>query len=270
MESVFRRVKSGYEASASGCAGWYPDVLHGGAVAGFISHFCTSYPTSKPMRLARVTVDLFKPVIRNHLEVSVEVLRNSKNLQVLEAKLLRKGSLVAKASVLKIRENASIGLACHDSSDKLDFPDPVNVFKLTNPSMNEIRNFAKDAVEINRVEGMPFDEDGPGSLWIRPKLNLIEGESMHPGISAIVAADFGNAISSVFPLDSHIYINADLGVEFYRMPRGEWIGVESITHNTQDGVGLVQTKLYDREGLIGGAHQCLVMDTREHFFKGVN
>ena len=270
MESVFRRVKSGYEASDAGCAGWYPDVLHGGAVAGFISHFCLSYPTTKPMRLARVTVDLFKPVVRDHLEVSVSVIRDSRNLQVLEAKLLRKGVLVAQASMLKIRESNSAKITRHDSQSSLNFPEPIQTLQLTNPSMTAIKNFAKDAVEINRVKGMPFVENGPGSLWIRPKLNLIEGESMHAGIGAIVAADFGNAISSVVPIDSHIYINADLGVEFYRMPESDWIGVESVTHNTEDGVGLVQTALYDRKGLIGSAHQCLVMDTRENFFKGVN
>jgi hypothetical protein len=270
MESVFSRTKSGYEASDAGCSGWYPDVLHGGAVAAFIAHFCAAYPTQQSMRLVRITVNLFKPVIRNNLEVVVEPIRDSKYLQVLEAKLLRKGGLVATASVLKIRERASQDLTEHDSDETLEFPEPINAFKFANPSARDIRNFASHAVELNRVSGMPFVENGPGSLWVRPKLQLIENEPLLPGLNAIIAADFGNAISSVFPIHSHVYINPDLGVELYRLPQGEWVGIKSVTHNTNEGIGLVQTKLYDRKGLVGSAHQSLVIDSRERFFKGVN
>ena len=266
MTAIFDQVNHIYKASELGCAGWYPNVLHGGVVAGLVAHECFSFPTSKKMRMVRFTLDIIRPVLKDQLKVKINVIRDSRNLQVLEAELHRLDKMVAKASMLKVRDSEFSDLEEHHSSEKLDFPEIDDEFSELF-SFSQGMSFAKDAVDIRRVEGIPFIENGPGSVWIRPKIPLIHNSPLSPELTAVIISDFGNAISSVLPVKDHVFINADLGVQFYRYPKSQWIGLKSETLNTSDGVGLVHSKLYDLEGLIGIAHQGLVMDTRDRFFQ---
>ena len=76
----------------------------------------------------------------------------------------------------------------------------------------------------------------------------------------VAAADFGNGISSVVPIDSHIFINPDLSVHVTRPPVGEWVALAAVTHPTDRGVGLAESAMYDRDGRIGRAVQSLLLD----------
>ncbi|MFN5717066.1 MAG: acyl-CoA thioesterase domain-containing protein, partial [Bradyrhizobium sp.] len=63
--------------------------------------------TPVPMRIARVTIDLMRPVPVAPLTVSSEILRDGRKIQLCGVRLLADGVLVVSATVLKIKRQAA-------------------------------------------------------------------------------------------------------------------------------------------------------------------
>ena len=116
-------------------------------------------------------------------------------------------------------------------------------------------------MEVRFVAG-GYREPGPAVAWLRMRVPLIEGEPIEPLDRVLVAADSGNGVSA--PLDYHrwMFINADLAVALRRLPRGEWVCLDSTTWAEPDGIGLTDTALYDEHGLVGRATQSLLVAQR--------
>ena len=74
------------------------------------------------------------------------------------------------------------------------------------------------------------------------------------------AADFGNGISALFDDGAHSFINADLTISLHRLPDREWVGIDSVTHASPDGVGIAESVLLDEHGRLGRALQTLLID----------
>ena len=106
-----------------------------------------------------------------------------------------------------------------------------------------------------------LDRTGPGQMWVRLRQPMIEGEAITPLMRAIAAADFPNAVSKVLPFEGYSFINPDLVVSLWRDPVGEWIGLDAVTRADLDqGVGLAEGVLCDRDGPFGRAQQTVLLD----------
>ncbi len=103
---------------------------------------------------------------------------------------------------------------------------------------------------------------GPESDWIRVTCDLLPDKQLAPFERVICAADFSNGVSSSLPFEDYTYINADLTVYVFRLPVDEWVMIDAITHSGDQGVGLAESALYDREGLLGRTCQSLVISAR--------
>jgi hypothetical protein len=103
---------------------------------------------------------------------------------------------------------------------------------------------------------------GPAAAWLRFRAPLIEGETPTPLQRVAAAADFGNGVSAALDWLQHLFINPDLTIYLARLPRGEWVGLDSRTTVEGDGVGLATSVLHDAEGQIGHAAQALVVGPR--------
>jgi hypothetical protein len=115
------------------------------------------------------------------------------------------------------------------------------------------------AMEIVFARGR-FLDPGPATVWMRPRVELVQGEPVTPLQRVMLAADGGNGVSAPLPWDRFIFINTDLTVHLLRPPRGEWVCLDSVTH--VDGIGMTDTALWDEHGRIGRAAQTLLVRAR--------
>lgn len=116
-------------------------------------------------------------------------------------------------------------------------------------------------MEYRFAEG-GFLEPGPAVCWMRMRRPLIEGEEPTPLQRVLIAADSGNGISSTLDFRTHSFINLDLSVHLYRMPAGEWVGLDSVTVPEPHGVGMSDTMLWDQLGPLGRCCQTLLVAER--------
>src|SRR6478735_11071683 len=83
---------------------WDPNAQYGGTPAALLTWAVERVPTLVPMRIARITVDMHRPVPLGRLGVSAEVVREGKRLQLVVALIRDEDGLeVARATALRLR-----------------------------------------------------------------------------------------------------------------------------------------------------------------------
>lgn len=233
--------------------------MHGGPPAALLAREIERFESGDAFRVARITVELLRPVPHARLEVSAHLRRPGRNVQLIEATLRSPEHDVARATGLRIRRGA-----IHLPPEAVDATPPP-----PGPSEGRAREprptafhsgFHTDGVEHRFITGS-FATPGPAIDWIRVKYPLLDGEPLSPLCRACAAADFGNGISSLLP-DTHTYINPDLTVYLRRYPEGEWVCLDSVTRIEADGIGLAQSRLFDEHGPIGSSMQSLIVSER--------
>jgi hypothetical protein len=219
-------------------------------------------PTPVPMRLARLTVDLTRPVPLEPLRIETSVVKEGRRIQLVDARLIGGGVELGRARALKIR----LG--------ELDVPDPETDRMPIAPDgvdMLEWRGhfgedddrtrFHYDAVEI-RTRGGSFATPGPGVSWFRLLVPVVQGEDTSDLVRIATIADMANGNSQVLDPVVHAFINPDISLHLHRLPSGEWIGMRSIAYPQPDGIGLADTAVYDLKGRVGRIVQSQYIEDR--------
>ncbi len=240
---------------------WDPNAQHGGAPSALLARAIERHelPASGlPARVARLTIELLRPVPLGRVEVRTRTLRPGKKVQLIEASVLAGDTEVARATGLRIREHdVPLPEGAHDRSR---LPERANALAWTFERAGPI-NFGA-AMEFAPLVGGP-GQVGPATVWFRLRVPVVAGEETSPLMRVAAAADFGNGISAVVDWNGGwMFINPDLTIHLGRYPRGEWVALEAVTYASDDGIGFAESGLYDEAGRIGRSVQSLLFDVQ--------
>ena len=257
MDAIFR-VDGNYAITSPYAAGpWDPSMQHGSPPAALVTWAAEAIPTSVPMRIARVSVDLMRPVPVAPLTIETEILREGRKIQLCAVKLSADGVVVVGATVLKIKVQEN------------ELPPEAAILPVNLPGPEQSRVEAADFSSSPFVTGMSlraargqFGVPGPGAIWYRVDRPIVEGFAVSQAMRAMVAADFCNGTSSVLDFRQWTFLNADLTVNFARQPVGEWILLDAESWIGPGGAGLAMARLADISGYFGRAVQSLVIEKR--------
>jgi hypothetical protein len=237
---------------------WSATALHGGPTAALLARAIERFDGGEGMMVTRLTVELLRPVPLAPLEVRVRMLRPGRKVQLVEATLATEAHEVARATGLRIRQK-DVHLPPNLPMEGVVI-DPPERGEDAHRLGEFLDGFHTDAVEHRFVRGQ-LSTPGPATDWIRLKVPLLDGEEPSPLCRVCAAADFGNGASAILP-KSHTYINPDLTVYLHRYPRGEWVCIDAVTRVEENGIGLAESRLFDRDGPIGRAAQSLIIEER--------
>lgn len=257
--ALFEREDGGYRPTRLSGSPWSPDALHGGPPAALLAREVERFEEGERFRVVRVTVELLRPVPFERLDLSAQLRRPGRNVQLIEVTMRSPEHEVARAVGLRIRRG-EIALPEEARDDTPPPPGPEEGRPLAHRPGPFLPGFHSEGVEHRFIRG-GFDRPGPAVDWIRLKYPLLEDEPLSPLSRACAAADFGNGISGLLP-GTHTYINPDLTVYLHRYPEGEWVCLDSVTRIEHDGVGLAQSRLSDERGPIGSSLQSLIVSER--------
>ena len=256
-EPIFRVDGHRVVTSPDAAGPWDPRMQHGSAPAALVVWAAEALPTPVPMQIARVTIDLMRPVPVAPLTIEAEVLRQGRKIQLCAVKLLADGVVVVGASVLKIKTQMQT-LPPGIVDLPIDLPGPDQ--SMVEPANHAGSPFTK-CISMRAARGR-FGMVGPGAIWFRVDRPLIGGSPVSQAMRALVAADFSNGTSSALDFGQWTFINADLSVNFARQPVGEWVLVDGECWVGPDGAGLAMSRLADEHGYFGRAVQSLVIEKR--------
>lgn len=219
------------------------------------------------MQVVRFTIDLFRPVPLTALEVRCDIVRSGRRIQVVQTSLTADGVEVARATALRIRIADTSDLPESEpfrevGIDQLAPPEeaePVDWQGRFGAADSRLLRFHNDAVEIRTFDDS-FVLPGEGRSWVRLRYPIIAGETVSPFGLVATIADLGNGNSQNLDPSLWLYINADITVSLERLPIGEWVGLKSVARQGEHGIGVADSLVFDRVGLLGRVLQSQVVE----------
>ncbi len=252
MEAIFRVDGGRVEVGPNAAGPWDPRMQHGSAPAGLAVWAAENIPTQVAMRVARVTVDLMRPVPLEPLTLEAEVLREGRKIQLCAVRMRAGGVLTVSATVLKVKLTAEL------------VPPDVGGPKTTLQGPDELPEDPAQFSNSPFVMGMQlraargtFGVRGPGAIWYRVQRPFVEGATVSQAMRAVIAADFCNGTAAALDFRDWTFLNADLTVSMSREPVGEWILLDAESWIGPEGAGLAMARLADLNGYFGRCVQSL-------------
>lgn len=234
---------------------WSPDHQHAGPPAALLGG-ALQHVLGDGL-VARVTVEILRPVPIAELTVRSEVVRPGRSVRLAEATLADDDGPVLLARAWAIRTEA---LELPWAYAHEEVPAPVPPERATEEPFFAVPWDVgyHTAMEVRFVRG-GFTVPGPAFAWMRPRVPIVAGEDVTPLQRVLVGADSGNGLSASLPLDGWLFINTDLTVHLHREPAGTWVGFDAATTLEPHGVGLATTVVVDEAGPIGRGLQSLLV-----------
>jgi hypothetical protein len=243
------------------CRGpWDPDACHAGPPSGLLVR---AIERAVPeFRLARISVELAKPIPMVGFHIDAEVTRQGKNVAGTRAAIVDAEGVVRVTAVgLHVAEQHpplfagtrdNSGAATPRVVDARPGPFPIDAGR-----HHGRPGFSGEAVEMRYPPGEDR-EPGASTVWMRTAA-LLPGEAPSPFQRICPLADCGNAFSRHAEPWEIAFVNADLTITLHRDPVGEWLGSHSVSWWQPGGVGLADALLFDDEGPVGRALQTMVL-----------
>ncbi|WP_416565383.1 acyl-CoA thioesterase domain-containing protein [Nocardia testacea] len=243
--AFFTREGEQYLPTRIAMSSWSPTQVSGPAICGLLARELETRSPGAEFVPARVTVDLFRPVVDEPAVVRSAVVREGKRICVADAELLQRGEVRSRATVVYLRTGEVPAGDLWQPSH--DFPVP-------------------ETPDSSEAGAHPLFKSGDGA-WTRDfaatqnaerkaiwqsMLPVVGGESVTPLQRAAMAGDAASLMCN-WGTAGIGYINSDVTLTLARVPSGPGIGVLAQDQVAYAGVAVGTTTLYDRSGPLGTA-----------------
>jgi hypothetical protein len=249
--------REAFSSQPSTAGPWGSQSQHGGPPGALLTRALEALDTGTERVLGRVTMELLGPVPVGPLSVSASVLRPGRSVELCEATMYddQRGRPVARAVAWRFPVTG-VGPRPHDEPLLHTPTDGEHHDRPTSWSGGYL-----DAVEWRWIKGA-VTEPGPGVVWMRPRMALVDGETMSPTQRLMACVDSASGISAELDPAEWGFLNTELTVHVLRPPVGEWLCVDAETSLGRGSVGLATSAVYDEQGLVARSAQALLVSPR--------
>ena len=255
--SFFEPAGPGSFVATGATAGpWSADAQHGGPPSALAARELERHEPDENMRLARVAVDILRPVPLGLLTARTRTLRPGKRVALLETVLESGGQAVLVARGWRIAKLVDAPVATRAAAPP-EIPAAAKTPRFPGGNVTGYLSHIEWRFETGN-----FDEPGPCKTWARPRVPLLPGEETSPMSRTMLLADSGSGVSMALDPRTYIFINVDLTVILHRDPVGEWLLLDAVTTMDGTGTGLAETRLSDSTGEVGIGVQTLLVSPR--------
>lgn len=246
-----------FHATTSTTGPWFADAQHAGPPSALLARALERCAPQGDTQIGRITVDVLGPVPAGEVSVSASVERQGRSVTLLAAELSAGGRAVMRARAWRLAEGDTTAVTTPPTAI---LPPPDAAQLRAERPQGWLPGFI-DALEWRWVHGWLGDA-GPGAVWTRQRVPLVEGEEPTPLQRMLLVADSGNGAAAPLDVRQWLFVNTELTVHLHRPPSGEWMAVDAQTTVGPSGVGTVAGLLFDEQGQVGRSAQCLTVRRR--------
>ncbi len=261
-DTIFTRDGAAWLPTSAAMGPW-GDSLHGGAPAALICH-AVEEAAGADLQLARLTMDLFRPVPAAALEVSVRLLRRGRRLAVHEAVLSSGDKELVRATSL---HTAALPVSPDTRAAVCPLPPQAGMEEMSLADVVSAQSGralpGRDGLHlrlmVRRDSGL--DGGGAGGGWLRLPLDLAPGLPLTPMVHLAALADFANGVSQrrlEEPEGRIGFINADISLHVLRPPGPGAVGLISRNQHSPEGRGVVSAECWQPDGLVARVTQSVL------------
>lgn len=248
LEPFFRREGDVFHPQRISAGPWDPKSLHGRVVIGLLAWALERDHGDANYIPARLTTDMYRLPGFDPVTVETRVVRAGKRIKVIDAEFFSGGVSMGRAtSQFLIRGEEPGGnrwrRPAWDAQKPADLPKP------------DPRSGMDGMFEILMMGGGFNDVAGGKKCWIRDIRPLVDDQPLTPFQHVALAADFASPFAN-FGDKGLGFINSDATVYMSRLPKTDWVGFEVGSHQSAEGVSVVDCFLHDEEGPIGNVSAC--------------
>jgi acyl-coenzyme A thioesterase PaaI-like protein len=229
---------------------WDPGQQHGGPPSALLvrtAELVAAEQTGRTDLVAlRCAAEFLGPVPAGEVEVTARVVRAARSAVLVALTLSGRDRACLEARVWLLRDADTSGV----SQARTETPVPA-----TGPGVGGSFPWA-ESVEWRGERGS-FDEPGPGTAWARPRLPLVEGDTLTALQRAVLVGDAASGLSGELDWAQWSFVNVDLDVHLARPGEGEWIRMDAVTDLGAHGSALARSTLSDVAGPLGTTAQTL-------------
>ncbi len=242
---------------------WSPDALHGSPVAALITYCVerrlgelaqqpngqTADSPAVNLRVARQTIELFRPVPFDRLRVEIEPVRIGRRIAVFQTRVQSGSKLLTQASTLCLRGSAELGsVGAEFAAQAPGTPEEATPNRVDREGNRWVSY--PGTLEMRHVVA-PGGSEAP-AVWIRADAPVVAEAPFTPAVRAASIADFVSPFANMQPGRSG-YVNADITMHLHRAPEGEWQFLRVVSRGASDGIANAQAVLGDRRGAYGAS-----------------
>lgn len=239
--SYFTIVADGLAPDPIARGPWSPDMLHGRLLGGIAARAIENDWAEPGWRVARLTVDLFRPAAMKPVQVRTAPVRQGRKVRIVDAMLTCDGHEVGRVTgELLVEGDEPPGSIWRP--EPLPWPEPESLPTPEEPHEAEVNGWL-----FRQVSG-GFGTGEQSRVWTNDTVPLVDGEPMSPLVRAAVSGDIACPLANSGDQGLY-YINADYTMYLSRYPEGEWIGVEVVQQQHSGGISLASANLVDRNGI---------------------
>jgi Thioesterase-like superfamily len=246
-----------FVATSATAGPWSERSQHGGPPSALAARALERHEPDEGQRLARVTVDILRPVPLGKITVRTRTVRPGRRVAMLEA--------VLEADGLEVMHARGWRIAVGDGVPVIGAGTPPPPVPAEQP-MPKVAGAHMDGylemIDWRYVAGGGLGTPGPARVWARSKIPLIPGEEPSPMCRTLLISDSGSGVSAALDPATFLFINVDLTVVLPRDPVGEWLLLDAATTIGARGTGLAETVVCDPDGPCGTALQTLLVTRR--------
>jgi hypothetical protein len=264
--AMFERDGERFTPTLASQGPWDPTTLHGGPIAALLARETERADLDAEMRVGRLTIDLLRPVPMHPLMLRHEIVRQGRQIAIVDTTMWWDDRLVARASALfvltdhKVRSSTRKRIAGEGPPIPGKDFNPRDEFKSAVLEGFEVPGFAQ-SIELHRIVG-DVRGGAPTVAWSCLKLPLVAGEETSPLQLLCCIGDFTSGLGNYVNMLSYTSPNADLSFNLVRYPRGEWIGMDAATVVGDDGIAQSRSRMFDEDGFVGSSTATLVVAPR--------
>ena len=261
-----------YIATAATVGPWSRDAQHGGPPSALAARALERYEPDERQRLARVAVDILRPIPVGKLAVRTRMIRPGRRIALAEAVMEADGQEVLHARGWRIERAAGEVPEIVDGASAAPLPavgggQAPSIF--TREPGGYLASIEWRFLPQEHLEGGPPETPDMHAryaevraAWTRPRIPLLPDEEPSAMSRTLLVADSGSGVGAALPPTEFIFINVDVTVVLSRDPVGEWLLLEAGTAVGSDGTGLAMTRISDRTRPCGRAWQTLLVAPR--------
>ncbi|HET9871236.1 MAG TPA: thioesterase family protein [Propionibacteriaceae bacterium] len=235
---------------------WQAHEQHMGPVSGVMLHAVEQHLAAGPsagrgLQIARITFDILGLIAARPSEITVEVVRPGRTIELVEATMVVDNRPVVRARAWLLSRQDTTEVA---GGQPAPLPGPD-----TMPPCQPTDVWGGGYIHSLQMRLAPGAAPGRVRAWLRTEKTLVEGEQSSDLARFVGLVDTANGIAVRVPPGSWMFPNTDLSIHLHRSPVGDWAGFDTTVVFGSDGVGLTSSILFDLSGPVGRAEQILTV-----------
>lgn len=244
---------------------WGADMQHGGPPSGLLTRALSRCEPDPDQQFTRITVEILGAIGLGVNRIRSRLLRPGRQISLVGAELeVRRPDgdyrVVAQAAAWRMRTGRTDEAArlpaepLHPAPDELprSIGVPAEAGIGTDWGSSGFVGSVETAVAPGRTGDTP-------AWWVRPTLDLVDGEPMTDLESVFTVLDIANGLGTRLPIDEWSWMNTDTTVHLVAPPTGPWLGIDADMAAGRHGFGATFADLYDSAGFIGRSAQTVLL-----------